>query len=100
MLHRTDNELPRANNSVEGWHRGFQANISACHPTFWKFLNVLKVEESVVRVAVLQNEGGHQPLPQRRRYVDCNQRILRIVDDYPYRQSMDILRSIAHNLVF
>ena len=51
-------------------------------------------------MGILQNEGGHQPPPQRRRYVDCNQRILRIVDDFPNRQTIDYLRSIAHNLTF
>ena len=48
MFHRTDDKLPRTNNSVEGWHRGFQANVSAYHRTFWKLLDVLKGEESVV----------------------------------------------------
>ena len=100
MFHRTDDELPRTNNAVEGWHRGFQAHVSACHPVFWKFLEVLQKEETVVRVGILQNEGGHEPPPQRRRYVDCNQRILRIVDDFPNRQRIDYLRSIAHNLAY
>lgn len=100
MFHRSDAELPRTNNAVEGWHRCFQANVSACHPIFWKFLEVLKKEESVVRVSIFQNLGGHQPPSQRRRYADCNQRILRILDDYPNRQRMDYLRSIAHNLSF
>ena len=55
-------------------HRGFQAHVSTCHPVFWKFLEVLQKEETVVRVGILQNEAGHRPPPQRRRYVDCNQR--------------------------
>ena len=38
---------------------------------------------------ILRNEGGHQPPPQRRRYVDCNQPILRIVDDFPNCQRID-----------
>ena len=31
MYHRTDEELPRTNNSVEGWHRSFQRHVSAYH---------------------------------------------------------------------
>ena len=64
------------------------------------FLDVLKKEESIIRVKILQNQGGHQPPPQRRRYADCNQRILQILDDYPNRQTLNYLRSIAHNLSF
>ena len=34
MFNRTDQELPRTNNSVEGWHRSFQGHLSSCHPNF------------------------------------------------------------------
>ena len=100
MFNRTDDELPRTNNSIEGWHNSFQANVSCTHPTFWKFLDVLQKEERVARVRLLQNQGGHAPPVQRRRYADCNARILRIVDDYPNRQRLDYLRHIAYNLSF
>ena len=53
MYHRTDEELPRTNNSVAGWHRSFQRHVSACHPNFWKFLEMLKKEETVVRVNII-----------------------------------------------
>lgn len=63
MLYRTDKELPRANNAVEGWHRGFQVNVAACHPTFSKSIGILKNEESLTRAAILQNQRGHKPTP-------------------------------------
>ena len=37
---------------------------------------------------MLQNQAGHAPEPQRRRYADRNARILRIVDDYPNRYGL------------
>ena len=49
---------------MEGWHRGLQRNVSSCHPTFWKCLDVQKSEQSEVRVSILQNLGGHPALPQ------------------------------------
>lgn len=100
MYIQTDQELQRTNNSVEGWHRSFQGHLSSCHPNFWKFINVLKKEESYVRASILQHQGGHPVPAQRRRYADCNERIMRILDDYPNRQILDYLRSIAHNLAF
>ena len=43
-----DEELPRTNNSVEGWHRSIRCHVSACHPNFWRFLEMSKKEETVV----------------------------------------------------
>jgi hypothetical protein len=100
MFHRSDDELPRTNNSVEGWHRAFQCHLTCCHPNFWKFISILQREESIIRVSILQHLGGHPPPPQRRRYADCNARILRIVDNFPNHETLDYLRRIAHNIGF
>ena len=34
MFHRTDAELPRTSNIIEGWHRSFNVQVSSYHPTF------------------------------------------------------------------
>ena len=74
MFHRTQQELPRTNNSVVEWHRAFQSNLTltACQPTICRLLDVLKHKESIARVSILQALGGHPPSPVRRQYVDCN----------------------------
>ena len=51
----------------------------------------MKQEEALVRTGVLQNQGGHPPLPQRRRYADNHARILGIVDDYANRGRINYL---------
>ena len=33
IFHRTQQKLPRTNNSIEGWHINFPGSVSACHPT-------------------------------------------------------------------
>ena len=93
MLDLITEELPRANNNIEVLHNGFRANVSFTHPMFRSFLDVLLREERIIWVRMLQNQAGHALEPQRRRYADCNARILRIVKDYP-----NYLQQIAHNL--
>ena len=66
MFHRPQHELPRTNNSIEGLHRAFQANASECQPTSYHFLDILKREESMARVSILQAFEGHPPPPVRR----------------------------------
>ena len=89
MYSRTRNHLPRTNNNVEGWHRGLQFHINGCHPNIWKFLDVLKREESLTKVKVTQCLGGI-PSPEKK-YLDCNERIVNVVQLYPGMQSLDYL---------
>ena len=98
MYNRTRFHLPRTNNNVEGWHRGLQFHINACHPNIWKFLNVIKKEENLTRVKVNQCLGGI-PIPQKKKYADCNTRILNIIQLYPGMQTLQYLRRIAYNLL-
>ena len=97
MFNRTVEELLRTNDNIEAWHNSFQANISSNHPTFWKFLDVLLREERIDLIRMFQNQAGHGPEPQRRRYADCNARVL-TVSNYPNRQIMDYLKHISQNL--
>ena len=96
MFSRTDDEIPRTNNTVEGWHRSFQGHASACHPVFWKFLSLLQKEENMIRISIVQRLAGHPAAPPRQRYLDSSRRILRILGDYPNRQTLQDLRAIAH----
>ena len=75
-------DLLRTNNAVEGWHQRFQRNVGAYHPNLWKFIDILKWEQSLNHVNISQARAGHQPEPQRRRYQDSNRRIKNIVQDY------------------
>ncbi len=47
----TDN-LPKANNSVESWHRGFSQLLGAHHPSIWKFIDGLKKEQSLNKLKI------------------------------------------------
>ena len=79
MYNQTLDDLPRTDNAIEGWHRSFQANVGAYHQNFWKFIDILKREQNFTQVNIAQARAGHQPDPQRRRYLDSNQRIKNIV---------------------
>ena len=94
---RAEQELPRINNNIEGWHRRLQAAVSAHHPNIWTFIKVLKREQSLVDVEVNQALGGHQPASQRRQYAALDMRILTLVRDYGKRDVLD-LHGIGHNL--
>ena len=101
MYERTLEELPRTNNSIEGWHNRFNGNCDGSHPTLWKLLKSFKREESLVRAEIFQLIGGH-PVVQKRKYAECAARVLNIVEDYPQRRGnvINYLEAIAYNLSF
>jgi len=88
----------RTNNAVEGWHRAFQSQLGASHPTLWKFIETIRGENSLNDVEVEQNSSGATPQPKRRKFVKLSERIKIIVDDYSNRSIAEFLRGIAHNL--
>lgn len=100
MYDRVVEDLPRTNNSLEGWHNHMQANITSFHPNIWKFLEVLKREQALTSVTINQVLAGHPAPPTRKRYQDLTGRIANIVQDYENRHVLDFLRGIAHNLQF
>ena len=101
MFNRTDDELPRTNNSVAGWYRSFQdARICMSSCVLEIFICPSKKGENMIRISIVQHLAGHPTPSLRQRYLDSCRRILRILDDYPNRQRLQYLRAIAHNLTF
>ena len=39
--------LSRSSNIAEGWHNGFKSLVDCSHPTIWKFLEALKLEQAI-----------------------------------------------------
>ena len=100
MFDWAQDELPRTNNSVEGWHRSFQSNIGSNHPKFWNFVDFIKCEQTLQQVHLTQALAGHAPQPGRKTYSDLKASILTILRDYGNRNTLEYLLGIAHNLGF
>jgi len=45
-------DLPRTNNSVEGWHHAFNAALGANHVSIWKFIRFIKKEQVLQEVFI------------------------------------------------
>jgi len=46
MFGRVNGDLPRTNNSVEGWHRAFQKTVECNHPSIFKIVEHFKKEQN------------------------------------------------------
>lgn len=80
----TINDLPRTNNDVEGWHRGFQflfSNYDA-NANLWHLLRAFRTDEANTRelVARLRTEGDVEP--PSKKYASYSARIKKITLKY------------------
>ena len=82
--------LPRTNNSVEGWHCGFQSSLQCSHPTLWKLLDQLIRENELHRLTVVQLLAGQTHKPKRV-YRISNERTVNVVADYSNRTFVEFL---------
>lgn len=87
----------RTNNHAEAAHRRLQTELAMDHPTIWKFIDVLRKVQKGRDIFLEQLVAGHAPPQKRRKYIEADNRIHRIVVDYRNRDLIQYLRGISHN---
>ena len=63
-------------------------------------MSCLISEDAVHELRRSQMLVGQQAPPPRKRYADCNARLLTVVCDYSQRDGLDYLRGVAYNISF
>ena len=100
MYSRVQEDLPKTNNAVEGWHRSFASLVGCAHPSIWTFIRCIRKEHALQEVYVTQVLSGHPRVEQKKIYKDTALRIKNIVEDVENRPILDFLKGIAYNLSF
>lgn len=90
--------LPKTNNSVEGWHNSFSSILNAIHPSIWKFIRALQKEEKLNRLKMVQYCTGAETPRKRKKYNDTAERINTICKTFNNRTFDEYISGIAHNL--
>ena len=95
---RVEDDLPRTNNSVEGWHRAFDQRINVTHPSKSKLVKKLVLEQSGHEVTLEQFRATATLPRQKVKYRQVTARLNTIMDTYFDVPNDDYLRGIALNL--
>ena len=88
----------RTNNSIEGWHNRLSVLVGAHHPTVWKLIEKLQLEQSTTEFKLTQLVAGTPSQPKRRKYKDLDKRLLTVVEKYGTIPILEYLEGIAHNI--
>lgn len=64
-----ENNIPRTNNAIEGWHNVFNSSFNNYKYSFIKLAKSLKDEEDIIRIKKIRLDLGHN-LPRKKKYID------------------------------
>lgn len=93
-------DLPRTNNSVEGWHNALRSFIGHSHPNIFKFIDNIKSEQSLQEMKISQISASQEAPPSKKKYTLLDERIKKIALKYERNKVEEYMRSIAHNIQF
>ena len=95
---RVIQDLPRSNNSVEGWDRAFNNRVSIKHPSIVKFTKCILREQSRFEVDTERLRAGVHPEKKKKVYADLDARLKTVTLSYNVHDIADYLNRIAMNL--
>ena len=100
VYNRILEDLPRTNNSVEGWHRAFQQTIDCHYPSVYKLIDQFRKEQDRVEIDIQRFYAGiRNAKASKLNNIQLNQRLKILVQNYNSNNSViDYLRGISNNL--
>ncbi|KAL8579458.1 hypothetical protein ACOMHN_026823 [Nucella lapillus] len=97
VYNRVGDNLPRTNNSVEGWHRAFDQRMSVTHPTLGRLVSKLRKEQASTELMLEQRAMGVR-MRKNKQYEVVNTRLQALVARYAQEDVLVFLKAVAHNL--
>ena len=92
---RVQNDLPRTNNDLEGWHNRFAGAFKQRHAHIWKFIEGLQNDSALNHHSMAQLLAWSAAQPQKRIYSDITEPIQTLVNGYANNNIIDFLRGIS-----
>ncbi|KAL5245936.1 hypothetical protein ACI65C_013344 [Semiaphis heraclei] len=91
--------LARTNNGLEGWHNGFQKQVSGHHVSIWKMFEGLQREVRLAKLKVAHVEAGKEE-KQKSKWKRTTENIKTKAENYSNQDIIPYLKSLAYNIDF
>jgi len=86
---------PRTNNSLEGWHGRLKIVIGKAHPNVYEFIQVIRDEQKMNEIRLVQYSAGQRLPPKKKKYQDL-QRQLDVLKNRLERGDLDVVEFLDH----
>ncbi|XP_021952041.1 uncharacterized protein LOC110848975 [Folsomia candida] len=99
--HSVLEDLPKTNNSCEGFNSGFSTLLGASHPTIYKLIDGLKEQQVLTELSMNQRIAGNVPTP-RKKIAIASKKLKTVVEQYGVGDfsHIDYLRQISYRVRF
>ncbi|KAF1741983.1 hypothetical protein MXB_2174 [Myxobolus squamalis] len=91
--------LNHTNNHAEAAHCQIRAEFGMEHPTLWKFIDGIRTIRKGHDQYFERYIRGNRPPQKCNKGIVTDEKILRIVETYDFRNILDYLRGLAHNFL-
>jgi len=98
QYHRVENNLPRSNNAVEGWHNAFNSSVCIAHPSVARLARKLQQEQHATSIRRIQQAHGQTPAKKRKTYKRVDEAIRSMVARYDENNILAYLSDVARVL--
>ena len=89
-------DMLRTNNSMEGWHRGFEALTTRYHHFLWDVTENFRREQGLTELMVEQDYAGGPPPQKRRRVITVQDNLVSVVLQYKDKVEQDDVQGCLH----
>ena len=96
---RVDEDLPRTNNAVEGFHSALRSSITCKHRNIRKLIAALKNEEELQETKIIHLNRGDAPA-RKKIYKSIDRQLKTLANTYDNSNKISFLDNIAKILTF
>jgi hypothetical protein len=94
-----DQNIPRTNNAIEGWHNAFKNRFGTSRYSFSLLIAKLKDEEEVVRHKRIRIKNN-DIIPRRKRFVVLEERLRNSIANHNNRYGLFYIFDIVNSLFY
>ena len=98
MFDRALSGQPRSNNSVEGWHRAFNATVAEAHPSPFALIDNFHAENRHSEATISKIETGRNVLNSKKKYDIVTQNMKTLAENYDPNNRLAYLRGVSYNI--
>ena len=99
VFHAASTGSTKTNNAVEGWHRAFQLGMGFAHPTMYKYVKYLQVEQSATENKYARVRIG-DTFYQDQHYKQLSEQLQKVLAKYQNNRILEELESLSQLFKF